>query len=980
MLLLSLAILSVSLGCVSAENIDDANSTIVSIDDSQINEIKDISFDDNNLESSENDKLEAAGDYVQIKDHRTGQTGTIATTDSSVSLDMTWSGAGGTNLYLYVDGVETSNTYSISLFENSGSADSAFTYSFDKPGTYVLKVDTGSHIYESNHLTYIYQSGGSQPDNGTTSENESATITIYDMAYPAQSTIVSNGDYVSDIAYNIVKSGDGYTDESLEVFVNGQSVGSTTPNQSNRLGNLTFTKDNEWILTVVYTATVNGKTITATSNNLTFITRNTSGENETESENGTATITIWDMNSPAQSTITSDGDYTASIAYNIVKSGDGFSDESLEVFVNGVSVGSTTPNSANQLGDLKIDEDNTWIVTIVYTATFDGKTVTATSNALTFITRNTSGGNSSTNGTGNNTNGSGENPNPQPGEFQVIIRDANNPNKAIINLDDKYNVQLEYYVTVPEGSLVVNDLIIMCNGQAITTINPVDKTYTSIGGTIFINETGDYVFTAKYSYWVFMTEIRGTIESNSITYHATIANDTETDEPTLSITVESVLYTNPSTVTVKSNIDGVYIVSVGDESKEVTVSGGVGTTTFTLPEGDYTANVVSKTNSSLMNSTSFSVYPKGKETPVVRSNVDVLEDKVKITLNFPADINDEKVTVNLNGNTAKEVTISNGVATVEFDGLTAGDYSYTILYDGNEKYSKVNNVRTFTITNSSSQGNSSDNSSGSDTNQSGDSGSSIVAADMIRGAGSPYDFKAAFYDDKGNPLADSEVNFIVNGNDNVVKTDEYGVAKLVNVLSVGDYVITIRNYATGEITTRNVTIVARISGNKNVNVDYSYSANYKVRVFADNGQAVGAGERVSITLNNVKRTVITDKNGYATFKVSGLLPKTYTITAEYKGVKVSNKVVVKQILKAKNTKFKKAKKVKKYKVTLKTSAGKAIKGKKITLKVKGKTYKAKTNSKGVAKFKIKNLKKVGKYKATIKYLKTSIKKTIKVKK
>ena len=40
---------------------------------------------------------------------------------------------------------------------------------------------------------------------------------------------------------------------------------------------------------------------------------------------------------------------------------------------------------------------------------------------------------------------------------------------------------------------------------------------------------------------------------------------------------------------------------------------------------------------------------------------------------------------------------------------------------------------------------------------------------------------------------------------------------------------------------------------------------------------------------------------------------------------------------------------------------------KVTLKVKGKTYKAKTNSKGKATFKITKLTKKGTYKAIIKY-------------
>ena len=62
----------------------------------------------------------------------------------------------------------------------------------------------------------------------------------------------------------------------------------------------------------------------------------------------------------------------------------------------------------------------------------------------------------------------------------------------------------------------------------------------------------------------------------------------------------------------------------------------------------------------------------------------------------------------------------------------------------------------------------------------------------------------------------------------------------------------------------------------------------------------------------------------------------------------------------------KVKKVKNVKFTLKDSKGKAIKGKKITIKVNGKTFSAKTNSKGVATIKVKVSKK-GKFTATAKF-------------
>ncbi len=123
----------------------------------------------------------------------------------------------------------------------------------------------------------------------------------------------------------------------------------------------------------------------------------------------------------------------------------------------------------------------------------------------------------------------------------------------------------------------------------------------------------------------------------------------------------------------------------------------------------------------------------------------------------------------------------------------------------------------------------------------------------------------------------------------------------------GAYRITIINPATNEEVIKNATIVKRISGNKDINFDYTQSATYKIRLYGDNGQAVGAGEKAIINVNGKSVNVITDKDGYVTYNVNGLLPKTYTITAEYKGVKVSNKVVVKQVLKAKNKKFKRFK-------------------------------------------------------------------------
>ncbi|WP_458453811.1 Ig-like domain repeat protein [Methanobrevibacter sp.] len=133
--------------------------------------------------------------------------------------------------------------------------------------------------------------------------------------------------------------------------------------------------------------------------------------------------------------------------------------------------------------------------------------------------------------------------------------------------------------------------------------------------------------------------------------------------------------------------------------------------------------------------------------------------------------------------------------------------------------------------------------------------------------------------------------------------------------------------------------------------------------------------KISVNLNGAK-DYTTDKNGQVKIKVSTMVPKTYTAkitfagNENYTGSSDSAKVVVKKAtpkITATNKMFKTTTKTKKYTITLKDNTGKAIRNAKVTLKVNGKTYKATTNSKGMATFKITKLNKKGTFKATVTY-------------
>ena len=207
-----------------------------------------------------------------------------------------------------------------------------------------------------------------------------------------------------------------------------------------------------------------------------------------------------------------------------------------------------------------------------------------------------------------------------------------------------------------------------------------------------------------------------------------------------------------------------------------------------------------------------------------------------------------------------------------------------------------------------------------------------------------------------------------------------GYTIIISGLDVGNYTLTVTAMPDENhfAVSKNVTItVNKIKTELTaVAVTATYNSNKNLVITLKDGKNDPlSGISITVDLNG-KKTYTTDKNGQVKIAVGSLTPKTYTAKITFDGdknyinstkeVKVTvNKA--KSKITAKNKKFKKSKKTKKYQITLKDANKKAIKKVTVYLKVKGKTYKAKTNSKGKATFKITKLTKKGKHKATIKF-------------
>ena len=336
------------------------------------------------------------------------------------------------------------------------------------------------------------------------------------------------------------------------------------------------------------------------------------------------------------------------------------------------------------------------------------------------------------------------------------------------------------------------------------------------------------------------------------------------------------------------------------------------------------------------------------------NTTDFSSDEYTITL---VDINNKaiagrKVTFLLNGITYTRTTNSNGTASIPVS-LAVGSYDVTISFAADNDYLQTTATNKITVVEGTK--------------------AEIVASDFTTyyQSGSQYTISLI---NNNKAEVGKTVTFSLNGVIYREITDSNGTASININLDVGTYSVTV--ISDDDVKTQKITVISTISGNKDVTAYYK-GATYKVRVWTDNGKAVGAGEIINMTISGKTYQVKTDANGYASLNIN-LSPKTYTITATYKGFKVSNKVTIKPTIITKNISKKKAATVK-FTAKVVNSNGKVVKNKKVTFKVKSKTYKVKTSTKGIATLSLKNLK-VGKYVVYSSYGGLKVKNTITIKK
>ena len=417
-------------------------------------------------------------------------------------------------------------------------------------------------------------------------------------------------------------------------------------------------------------------------------------------------------------------------------------------------------------------------------------------------------------------------------------------------------------------------------------------------------------------------------------------------------------------INVSKNINETINITVNNESRLVKLENGKYSLELSnLESGNYSVKVSILNETYFTNKAEKNFTINVKDSQIIANNLITFYNGGKeygITL---IDINQNPISemdilFKINGRTFKKVTNDEGIASISIS-LPVGEYVIDIIFAGDNNYLNSSLKRNVTVK------------------------TTVLLPDVKDYSLNNINYSPILLDKDGKPLSNANVSIDIGGIKYAAVTNYDGSVSLNIQLKAGNHSLYISNPVTGERVGDFIHVNSTVSGNakitenKDVIMYFGNGVAYKVRVLGGDGNPVGSGEIVNIKINEHTYQVKTDKNGFASYKIT-LKPKTYTITAHYKGYSVSNKITVKPVLTAKNISKKKAKKVY-FKAKLVNGKGKALKGKKITFKIKGKTYKVKTNKKGMAKLVLKNLK-VGKYKITTKYGKSTIKNTIKIKK
>ena len=207
------------------------------------------------------------------------------------------------------------------------------------------------------------------------------------------------------------------------------------------------------------------------------------------------------------------------------------------------------------------------------------------------------------------------------------------------------------------------------------------------------------------------------------------------------------------------------------------------------------------------------------------------------------------VTFTVNGDEYVRVTDSEGVASLDVN-LAPGIYTITASYGG------LSVTRNVTVL------------------------STIVSEDLTKYYRNDSQFDVVILDSNGNPVSGVTIEYNINGVFYYRTTGDDGMARFNINLDPGEYVITVKNTANGEVTSNMVTVLSTILI-EDLTKYYRNESQFDMLLVDGEGNPL-ANQEVSININGVFYYRVTDENGMARLNIN-LDPGVYILTVhDYK--------------------------------------------------------------------------------------------------
>ena len=502
------------------------------------------------------------------------------------------------------------------------------------------------------------------------------------------------------------------------------------------------------------------------------------------------------------------------------------------------------------------------------------------------------------------------------GSYVVSVDVAGNDYYSEASNETAFTVEKTSAVVVisPVADVVV--------GQEVTI-----KYDTNSNGTVTVKVNGQKISGAKFtptkegSYVV-------TVDVAENDYYTAASNQTKfTVEKIDNYTADINVGEDNVTVILPEDINGKLTVKVGNETFAVPVKNGVAVIPYDdLPVGENSITVTYPGDSKYAEkSFDFNVTVKPKVIITVKDLIKYYGSPDRFIVNIKDSegrpIAGQIVYITLNGRTYNKTTDNKGMASIGVN-LNSGNYTATVTVNETKLTAKITVLSTI-------------------------NGKNIVK--IFHNATQYY---VTARDSNGNYLPENtEIDFNINGVFYKRKvTGDKGLAKLNINLIPNTYIITAYNTVTGERTSNNITVLSRLTENKNITMYEKNGTKYTVRVLDETGKAVGAGENVTFNINGVLYTRTTDSNGYAALNIN-LISGNYIITAMYGDSKVANNIKILPRLVASNL-IKKYGTPDQFKAQLLDGKGNQVVGEKITFNINGIFYYRPTDADGFAKLNI----------------------------